>query len=80
MVLRVPHSKLLPRRLARSKGFKPQHQRFAYRSAGNPYDLPYSPFPIAGVQDPNGLKDLTWYKTSDGEALYIRKDPKSSYG
>ena len=48
----------------------------AYRSAGNPYDLPYSPFPIAGVQDPNGLKDLTWYKTSDGEALYIRKDPE----
>ena len=22
------------------------------------------------------MKDLTWYKTSDGEALYIRKDPE----
>ena len=44
----------------------------SYRSAGNPWDLPFSPNTIAGVRDPKGLKDIAFYETSDGTAIYVR--------
>ena len=44
----------------------------SYRSAGNPYDLPYSKFNNPGVSSEFGLKDISCYATSDGSAIYFR--------
>ena len=50
-----------------------------YRSAGAPYTLPFSNAfaPPPGFSE-FGLKDLTFYKTTDGEAVYLRKDPETT--
>jgi len=50
-----------------------------YRSAGNPWDLPFNPNPIAGVRDPQGLKDIAFYETSDGTAIYVRDTNQTTH-